>query len=110
MLRWILDIWEIEELRKRFLYTLGILAIYALGTHIPLPGINTSALEEFFNQFNQSLLMLYNLFSGGALKKMTVFALGILPYITASILMQLLTASIPSLKKLQTEEDRKRVV
>jgi preprotein translocase subunit SecY len=104
MLRWIIEIWEIEELRKRFLYTLGILAIYAFGTHIPLPGINTSALESFFKQYEQSIFMLYNLFSGGALKKMTVFALGILPYITASILMQLLTASIPYLKQLQTEE------
>lgn len=104
MLRWILDIWEIEELRRRFLYTLGVLLIYAVGTHIPLPGINSSALEEFFSQFNQSIFMLYNLFSGGALTKMTVFALGILPYITASILMQLLTASIPYLKQLQTEE------
>lgn len=104
MFRWLLDIWEIEELRKRFLYTLGVLLIYAVGTHIPLPGINTSALEEFFNRFNQSIFMLYNIFSGGALTKMTVFALGILPYITASILMQLLTASIPYLKQLQTEE------
>lgn len=104
MLRWILDIWEIEELRKKFIYTLGVLLIYVLGTHIPLPGINSSALEEFFNQFNQSIFMLYNLFSGGALTKMTVFALGILPYITASILMQLLTASVPYLKQLQTEE------
>lgn len=104
MFRWLLDIWEIEELRKRFLYTLGVLLIYAAGTHIPLPGINTSALEEFFTQFNRSVFMLYNIFSGGALTKMTVFALGILPYITASILMQLLTASIPYLKQLQTEE------
>ena len=104
MLRWLLDIWEIPELRKRFLYTLGVLAVYALGTHIPLPGINTSALEEFFRQFDQNIFMLYNLFSGGALSKMTVFALGILPYITASIVMQLLTASIPYLKELQTEE------
>jgi preprotein translocase subunit SecY len=104
MLRWIVDIWEIEELRRRFIYTLGILAIYALGTHIPLPGINTSALESFFKQYEQSIFMLYNLFSGGALQKMTIFALGILPYITASILMQLLTASIPYLKQLQTEE------
>jgi len=104
MLRWVLDIWQIEELRKRFLYTLGILLIYAMGTHIPLPGINTSAIEEFFNQMNQSIFMLYNIFSGGALTKMTVFALGILPYITASILMQLLTASVPYLKQLQNEE------
>ncbi len=104
MLRWIIDLWEIEELRRRFLYTLGILAIYALGTHIPLPGINTSALESFFRQYEQSIFMLYNLFSGGALQKMTVFALGILPYITASILMQILAASIPYLKQLQTEE------
>ncbi|HID78941.1 MAG TPA: preprotein translocase subunit SecY [Aquifex aeolicus] len=104
MLRWVLDIWKIEELRRRLIYTLGILVIYALGTHIPLPGINTPALEEFFNQFNQSIFMLYNIFSGGALGKMTVFALGILPYITASILMQLLTASVPYLKQLQTEE------
>ncbi len=104
MFRWLLDIWEIEELRRRFLYTLGILIIYVVGTHIPLPGINTSALEEFFRQFDQSIFMLYNIFSGGALTKMTVFALGILPYITASILMQLLTASVPYLKQLQTEE------
>jgi len=104
MLRWIIDLWEIEELRRRFLYTLGILAIYALGTHIPLLGINTSALESFFRQYEQSIFMLYNLFSGGALQKMTVFALGILPYITASILMQILAASIPYLKQLQTEE------
>jgi len=104
MLRWILDIWEIEELRKKFLYTLGILAIYRLGVHIPLPGINTAALEQFFNQFQQSIFMLYNMFSGGALGKMTVFALGILPYITASILMQMLVAAVPQLKRLQTEE------
>ncbi len=104
MFRWLLDVWEIEELRRRFLYTLGILIIYVVGTHIPLPGINTSALEEFFRQFDQSIFMLYNIFSGGALTKMTVFALGILPYITASILMQLLTASVPYLKQLQTEE------
>jgi len=104
MLRWVLDIWEIKELRQKFLYTLGILIIYVIGTHIPLPGINSVALEEFFKQFDQSIFMLYNIFSGGALSKMTVFALGILPYITASILMQLLTASIPYLKELQTEE------
>jgi len=104
MFRWILDIWEIEELRKRFLYTLGILAIYRFGVHVPLPGINSAALEQFFNQFQQSIFMLYNMFSGGALSKMTVFALGILPYITASILMQMLVATIPQLKRLQTEE------
>ncbi len=104
MFRWVLDIWEIKELRKKFLYTLGILIIYVIGTHIPLPGINSAALENFFKQFNQSIFMLYNIFSGGALSKMTVFALGILPYITASILMQLLTASVPYLKQLQTEE------
>ena len=104
MLRWVLDIWEIKELRQKFLYTLGILIIYVIGTHIPLPGINSGALEEFFKQFDQSIFMLYNIFSGGALSKMTVFALGILPYITASILMQLLTASVPYLKELQTEE------
>jgi len=104
MLRWVIDVWEIKELRQKLLYTLGILIIYVIGTHIPLPGINTVALEEFFKQFDQSIFMLYNIFSGGALSKMTVFALGILPYITASILMQLLTASVPYLKQLQTEE------
>jgi preprotein translocase subunit SecY len=104
MFRWLLDIWEIEELRKKFLYTLLMIAIYRLGVHIPLPGINGAALEQFFSQFQQSIFMLYNMFSGGALGKMTVFALGILPYITASILMQMLVASIPKLKELQTEE------
>ncbi len=104
MLRWVLDIWEIEELRKKFLYTLGVLIIYRLGVHIPIPGINTAALEDFFNQLQGSIFGLYDIFSGGGLSKMSVFALGILPYITASILMQILTASVPYLKQLQKEE------
>jgi preprotein translocase subunit SecY len=104
MLRWILDIWKIEELRKKFLYTLGVLIIYRLGVHIPIPGINTAALEDFFNQLQGSIFGLYDIFSGGGLSKMSVFALGILPYITASILMQILTASVPYLKQLQKEE------
>jgi len=104
MLQWILDIWEIKELRKKFLFTLGILVIYRFGAHIPIPGINTSALEEFFSQMQNSLFGLYDIFSGGSLGKMTIFALGILPYITASIIMQMLAASIPYLQQLQKEE------
>ncbi len=104
MLRWIVDLWEIKELRRKFLFTLALLVIYRLGAHIPLPGINIDALSEFFAQMQNSIFGLYDIFSGGNLGKMTVFALGILPYITASIVMQLLTATVPYLQQLQKEE------
>jgi len=95
---------EIKELRQRIAYTLIIFAVYRLGTHIPVPGVDTAALFNYFNSSGGVLFNIYNLFSGGALGRLSVFALGIMPYISAAIIMQLLTAVIPSLEKLQKEE------
>ena len=87
----IANIFRIPDLRKRVLFTLGLLAVYRLGAHIPTPGVNTKLLAQFFDQQSGSALGLVDLFSGGNLRRLTVFALGIMPYITASIIFQLLT-------------------
>src|ERR1035438_450801 len=84
MLEKFLNIFRIPDLRKRVLFTLGILAVYRLGSHIPTPGVNGHLLEQLFNQQSGSALGLMDLFGGGNLRRMTVFALGIMPYITAS--------------------------
>ena len=97
------NIFRIPDLRKRVLFTLGMLAVYRLGSHIPTPGINGQMLAEFFNQNSGSALGLVDLFSGGNLRKLTIFALGIMPYITASIIFQLLTVIYEPLAKLQKE-------
>jgi preprotein translocase subunit SecY len=97
------NIFRIPDLRKRVLFTLGLLAVYRLGSHIPTPGINGQMLAEFFNQNSGSALGLVDLFSGGNLRKLTIFALGIMPYITASIIFQLLTVIYEPLAKLQKE-------
>jgi preprotein translocase subunit SecY len=97
------NIFKIPDLRKRVLFTLGMLAVYRLGSHIPTPGINADMLAQFFNQNSGSALGLVDLFSGGNLRKLTVFALGIMPYITASIIFQLLTVIYEPLAKLQKE-------
>ncbi|HMF53763.1 MAG TPA: preprotein translocase subunit SecY [Edaphobacter sp.] len=97
------NIFRIPDLRKRVLFTLGMLAVYRLGSHIPTPGINGTMLAEFFNQNSGSALGLVDLFSGGNLRKLTIFALGIMPYITASIIFQLLTVIYEPLAKLQKE-------
>ncbi|MBB5056090.1 preprotein translocase subunit SecY [Granulicella aggregans] len=99
----IANIFRIPDLRKRVLFTLGLLAVYRLGAHIPTPGINADLLAQFFNQNSGSALGLVDLFSGGNLRKLTVFALGIMPYITASIIFQLLTVIYEPLAKLQKE-------
>jgi preprotein translocase subunit SecY len=97
------NIFRIPDLRKRVLFTLGLLAVYRLGSHIPTPGINGQMLAEFFNQNSGSALGLVDLFSGGNLRRLTIFALGIMPYITASIIFQLLTVIYEPLAKLQKE-------
>ena len=97
------NIFRIPDLRKRVLFTLGLLAVYRLGSHIPTPGINADLLAQFFNANSGSALGLVDLFSGGNLRKLTVFALGIMPYITASIIFQLLTVIYEPLAKLQKE-------
>jgi preprotein translocase subunit SecY len=99
----IANIFRIPDLRKRVLFTLGMLAVYRLGAHIPTPGINADLLAQFFNQNSGSALGLVDLFSGGNLRKLTIFALGIMPYITASIIFQLLTVIYEPLAKLQKE-------
>ncbi len=97
-------LFELKELRERVLYTLFIFAIYRLGTHIPVPGVDTAALQHYFNSSGGVLFNVYNLFSGGALGRLSIFALGIMPYISAAIIMQLLTAVIPTLERYQKEE------
>jgi preprotein translocase subunit SecY len=105
MLEKFLNIFRIPDLRRRVLFTLGILAVYRLGAHITTPGVNVQALEAFFNNQAGSSLGLVDLFSGGNLRRLTVFALGIMPYITASIIFQLLTVVYEPLAKLQKEGD-----
>jgi len=97
------NIFRIPDLRRRVLFTLGILAVYRLGAHITTPGVNVAALEQFFSGQAGSSLGLVDLFSGGTLRRMTIFALGIMPYITASIIFQLLTVVYEPLAKLQKE-------
>jgi preprotein translocase subunit SecY len=103
MLDSIKSITDIPDLRKRILFTLLMLAIYRLGAFIPTPGINADAFEQFFGQMGAGLLGLLSMFSGGSLRRFTIFALGIMPYITASIILQLLGVVSPTLEKLQKE-------
>src|SRR5208282_4633509 len=103
MLEKFLNIFRIPDLRKRVLFTLGILAVYRLGAWIPTPGVNYHQLELLFSQQGGSALGLMDLFSGGTLRRMTIFALGIMPYITASIIFQLLTVVYEPLARIQKE-------
>lgn len=97
------NIFRVPDLRKRVLFTLGLLAVYRVGGHIPTPGINAKLLAQFFEQQQGSALGLVDLFSGGNLRQLTIFALGIMPYITASIIFQLLTVVYEPLARLQKE-------
>ena len=97
-----------DELKKRLLFTLGALIIYRLGTYIPLPGINPGALADVFSQQSSGILGMFDMFSGGALGRMTIFALNIMPYITASIIMQLMTAIVPTLEALKKDGEAGR--
>src|SRR6202048_1631210 len=104
MISTILGAFRIGEIRNKVLFTALVLALYRLGTHIPAPGINSSAVNAIQKNFGGSnTLGLLNLFSGGGLGRIAIFALGIMPYITASIILQLLTVVVPSLEKLQKE-------
>ena len=105
------NIFRIPDLRKRILFTLAMLAVYRLGGHIPTPGINADKLQQFFQQNQGSFLGFVDLFSGGQLRRLTIFALGIMPYITASIILQLLTVVYEPLAKLQKEGElgRKKI-
>lgn len=102
------NIFRIPELKKRVLFTLGMLAVYRVGCHIPTPGIDAVALSHFFKQAQGTLLGLFDMFSGGALERMSVFALGIMPYISSSIIFQLLTVVVPAIEKLSKEGEAGR--
>jgi preprotein translocase subunit SecY len=111
MLEKLANVFRVPDLRKRILFTLGLLAVYRLGGHIPTPGINADKLAQFFDQNRGSFLGFVDLFSGGQLRRLTVFALGIMPYITASIILQLMTVVYEPLAKLQKEGElgRKKI-
>ena len=100
MLEKLSNIFRVPDLRKRVLFTLALLAVYRLGGHIPTPGINADLLQQFFEQNRGTFLGFVDLFSGGNLRRLTIFALGIMPYITASIILQLLTVVYEPLAKL----------
>lgn len=106
------NIFKIPELKKRVLFSLGMLAVYRIGCHIPTPGIDRIALSHFFKQSQGTLLGLFDMFSGGALERLTVFALGIMPYISSSIIFQLLTVVVPAIEKMSKEGEsgRKKII
>jgi preprotein translocase subunit SecY len=103
MLQALRNIWDVPDLRRRVLFTLGLLAVYRVGNHVPTPGINAQSLIDFFEQNRGNWFGLVDMFSGGNLAKVTIFALGIMPYISASIILQLLTVVWPFLEKLSKE-------
>src|ERR1700739_3992514 len=105
------NVFRIPDLRKRIFFTLAMLAVYRLGGHIPTPGINADKLSQFFAQNQGTFLGFVDLFSGGQLRRLTIFALGIMPYITASIILQLLTVVYEPLAKWQKEGElgRKKI-
>src|SRR4051795_2159889 len=105
MVQTILSAFKVKEIRKKLLFTAALLALYRLGSHIPVPGVDSKAVDEIQSNFSGGgVLQLLNTFSGGGLSRIALFALGIMPYITASIILQLLTVVLPSLEKLQKEE------
>jgi preprotein translocase subunit SecY len=103
MFSWLANAWRVPELRKRVLFTALVLALYRLGSWIPAPGVNSDQIKGYFNSQGGTILGLLNVFSGGALSQFSLFALGIMPYVTASIILQLLTVVVPKLEELQKE-------
>jgi len=106
------NIFKIPELRKRVLFSLAMLAVYRIGCHIPTPGIDGAALAKFFEQAQGNLLGMFDMFTGGALQRLSVFALGIMPYISSSIIFQLLTVVVPAIEKLSKEGEagKKKII
>src|SRR5213592_4017457 len=103
MLSWLANAWRVPELRRRVLFTGVVLALYRLGSWMPAPGVDSSTIENYFNGKGGSVLGLLNLFSGSNLGRFSLFALGIMPYVTASIILQLMTVVVPTLEQLQKE-------
>jgi preprotein translocase subunit SecY len=102
------NIARIPELQRRILFTFGMLIVYRVGAHIVTPGVNPDVVRDFFAQMSGSIFGIFNLFSGGAMQKLSIFALGIMPYISASIIFQLLAAAVPALERLQQEGEQGR--
>ena len=105
------NLWRVPELKEKILFTLAMLLIYRVGAHITVPGLDVGALREQFGQLQDTFLGIYDMFVGGGLSRATIFALGIMPYISASIMFQLLAAVFPTIEKLQKEgeEGRKKI-
>ena len=103
MFAWLTNAWRVPELRKRILFTFSILALYRLGSWVPAPGVDSQTINDYFNGRGGTILGLLSVFSGGALSRFAVFALGIMPYVTASIILQLMTVVVPKLEQLQKE-------
>ena len=103
MFSWLANAWRVPELRSRVLFTAAMLAVYRLGSWIPAPGVDSQTIEDYFSGRGGTILGLLNLFSGGALSQFSLFALGIMPYVTASIILQLMTVVVPRLGELQKE-------
>ena len=99
----IANVFRIPDLRKRLFFALAMLAVYRLGGHLPIPGVDARRFEEFIQQNQGTVFGFFDLFSGGTFRRLTIFALGIMPYITSSIILQLLTVVVPTLEKLQKE-------
>jgi len=97
------NLFAIPDLRNRVLFTLGMLAVYRIGSHIPTPGVNPAALAELARQMQNTMFGLYDMFTGGQLSQITIFALGVMPYISSSIILQLLTVVWPYLERLSKE-------
>src|ERR671933_498790 len=102
------NMFQVPDLRKRIFFTLGLLAIYRIGAHVTAPGINKERLAQVWGEVGNTLLGVLDLFSGGNFRTISVFALGVTPYITASIILQLMTVVSPQLKKLQEEGEMGR--
>src|ERR687885_2123128 len=103
MFSWLTNAWRVPELRRRLLFTALMLAAYRFGSWLPAPGVDSDKIKGYFNGQGGTILSLLNLFSGSALARFSLFALGIMPYVTASIILQLLTVVIPKLEQLQKE-------
>jgi preprotein translocase subunit SecY len=103
VLSWLANAWRVPELRRRLLFTFMILALYRLGSWIPAPGVDSETIKDYFEGRGGTILGLLNVFSGGALSQFALFALGIMPYVTASIILQLMTVVVPTLERLQKE-------
>ena len=99
---------SLSELRKRIFFLIGALIVFRTGTFIPVPGIDINVMREIFEQQRTGILGMFNMFSGGALERMSIFALGVMPYISASIIMQLMTVAVPTLEQLKKEGESGR--